>query len=97
VIAYAVHETGLREVLGVDVGDAETGAFRTEFLFSLKVRGLAGASLGVSDAHQGLRNAIARVLGCRWQGCTVHFLRDMLRPLRPQHRPMIATAIRLLA
>jgi putative transposase len=94
VIAYAVHETGVREVLGLDVGEAETEAFWTEFLFSLKARGLKGVRLCVSDAHQGLRNAIARVLGCRWQRCTVHFLRDMLGHCARQHQPMIATAIR---
>ena len=94
VIAYAVHETGIREVLGLDVGEAETEAFWTEFLFSLKARGLAGVRLCVSDAHQGLRNAIARVLGCRWQRCTVHFLRDMLGHCGRTQQPMIATAIR---
>jgi transposase-like protein len=94
VIAYAVHETGVREVLGLDVGEAETEAFWTEFLFSLKARGLAGVRVCVSDAHQGLRNAIARVLGCRWQRCTVHFLRDMLGHCARRHQPMIATAIR---
>jgi putative transposase len=94
VIAYAVHESGVREVLGLDVGEAETEAFWTEFLFSLKARGLAGVRLCVSDAHQGLRNAIARVLGCRWQRCTVHFLRDMLGHVARAQQPMIATAIR---
>ena len=94
VIAYAVHETGVREVLGIDVGEVETEAFWTEFLFSLKARGLAGVRLCVSDAHQGLRNAIARVLGCRWQRCTVHFLRDMLGHCGRAQQPMIATAIR---
>jgi transposase-like protein len=94
VIAYAVHESGIREVLGIDVGEAETEAFWTEFLFSLKARGLSGVRLCVSDAHQGLQNAIARVLGCRWQRCTVHFLRDMLGHCNRQTQPMIATAIR---
>jgi putative transposase len=94
VIAYAVHESGVREVLGLDVGEAETEAFWTEFLFSLKARGLTGVRLCVSDAHQGLRNAIARVLGCRWQRCTVHFLRDMLGHVGRGQQPMIATAIR---
>ncbi len=93
-IAYAVHESGIREVLGLDVGEAETEAFWTEFLFSLKARGLAGVRLCVSDAHQGLRNAIARVLGCRWQRCTVHFLRDMLGHCGRTQQPMIAAAIR---
>jgi len=94
VIAYAVHESGIREVLGIDVGEAESEAFWTEFLFSLKARGLSGVRLCVSDAHQGLRSAIARVLGCRWQRCTVHFLRDMLGHCNRQTQPMIATAIR---
>jgi transposase-like protein len=94
VIAYAVHETGVREVLGLDVGEAETEAFWTEFLFSLKARGLSGVRMCVSDAHQGLRNAIARVLSCRWQRCTVHFLRDMLGHCGRSQQPMIATAIR---
>jgi putative transposase len=94
VIAYAVHETGVREVLGLDVGEAETEAFWTEFLFSLKARGLSGVRMCVSDAHQGLRNAIARVLSCRWQRCTVHFLRDMLGHCGRAQQPMIATAIR---
>src|ERR1700733_13221974 len=94
VIAYAVHESGIREVLGIDVGEAETEAFWTEFLFSLKARGLSGVRLCVSDAHQGLKTAIARVLGCRWQRCTVHFLRDMLGHCGRAQQPMIATAIR---
>jgi transposase-like protein len=94
VIAYAVHESGVREVLGIDVGEAETEAFWTEFLFSLKARGLRGVRLCVSDAHQGLVSAIARVLGCRWQRCTVHFLRDMLGHCGRSQQPMIATAIR---
>ena len=94
VIAYAVHDSGIREVIGLDVGEAETEAFWTEFLFSLKPRGLSGVRVCVSDAHLGLRNAIARVLGCRWQRCTVHFLRDMLGHCARSQQPMIAAAIR---
>jgi putative transposase len=94
VIAYAVHESCVREVLGLDVEEAETEAFWTEFLFSLKARGLAGVRLCVSDAHQGLKAAIARVLGCRWQRHTAHFLRDMLGHCGRSQQPMIATAVR---
>jgi putative transposase len=94
VVAYAVSEAGVREVIGIDVGEAETEAFWTEFLFGLKARGLSGVRLCVSDAHQGLRAAIARVLGCSWQRCTVHFLRDMLGHCSRQIQPMVATAIR---
>ena len=83
VIAYGVHETGRREVIGLDVGEIESEAFWREFLRSLKRRGLDGVRLCVSDAHEGLKNAIARVLGCPWQRCTVHFVRDMHQHCRP--------------
>jgi putative transposase len=94
VIAYGVHETGRREVIGIDVGEAETEAFWREFLRGLRARGLSGAQLCVSDAHEGLRAAIAKVLGCPWQRCTVHFLRDMLGHCGKAQQPMIAAAIR---
>ena len=55
VIAYAVHETGRREVIGLDVGEAETEAFWREFLRSLRARGLTGVRLCVSDCHEGLQ------------------------------------------
>src|SRR4051794_35830297 len=79
VIAHGVHETGRREILSIDVGEAETEAFWTEFLRGLVARGLVGVQLVISDAHAGLKTAIARVLGgAPWQRCTVHFLRDCL-------------------
>ncbi|MDX6722257.1 MAG: putative transposase, partial [Solirubrobacteraceae bacterium] len=73
VIAYAVHESGRREVIGLDVGECESEAFWREFLRGLRSRGLAGVKLVVSDAHEGLRQAIAKVLGAPWQRCTVHY------------------------
>jgi putative transposase len=94
VIAYGVHETGRREVIGIDVGEAETQAFWREFLCSLHARGLRGVRLCISDAHEGLKQAIASVLGCAWQRCTVHFLRDMLGHVNKAQQPMIAAAIR---
>ena len=94
VIAYGVHESGRREVLGIDVGEAETEAFWREFLRGLRARGLTGVRLCISDAHQGLKTAIAQVLGCAWQRCTVHFLRDMLGHVSKTQQPMIAAAIR---
>jgi transposase-like protein len=94
VVAYAVHETGLREVIGLDVGEVESGAFWKEFLRSLKARGLQGVRLGVSDDHEGLKAAIARVLGCPWQRCTVHFVRDMLYHCRRDQRGLVAAALR---
>ena len=94
VVAYAVHETGVREVIGLDVGEVESGAFWVEFLRSLKKRGLAGVRLAVSDDHDGLKAAIARVLGCPWQRCTVHFVRDMLYHCRRDQRGLVAAALR---
>jgi transposase-like protein len=94
VVAYGVHETGRREVVGTDVGEAETEAFWREFLRSLRARGLAGVELCVSDAHEGLKGAIAKVLGCPWQRCTVHFLRDMLGHCAKAQQAHVARAIR---
>jgi putative transposase len=94
VIAYGVHETGRREILGLDVGEAETEAFWTEFLRSLLARGLEGVQLVVSDAHEGLKAAIARLLRCPWQRCTVHFLRDCLGHARRDQHGLLAALIR---
>jgi transposase-like protein len=94
VVAYAVHESGVREVIGLDVGEVESGAFWTEFLRSLKKRGLDGVRLAISDQHEGLKGAIARVLSCPWQRCTVHFLRDMVMHCRRDQRNLVAAALR---
>jgi putative transposase len=94
VIAHGVHESGRREVIGLDCGEAETEAFWRGFLRGLVKRGLAGVQLVVSDAHEGLKNAIGQVLGCPWQRCTVHFLREALGHARKEQQPMLAALIR---
>ena len=94
VVAYAVHETGLREVIGLDLGEVESGSFWVEFLRSLKKRGLTGVRLAISDQHEGLKHAIARVLACPWQRCTVHFVRDMLAHCRRDQRGLVSAALR---
>jgi transposase-like protein len=94
VVAYAVHESGVREVIGLDVGEVESGAFWVEFIRGLKKRGLDGVRLAISDQHEGLKAAIARVLGCPWQRCTVHFLRDMVMHCRRDQRGLVAAALR---
>ena len=94
VIAHGVHESGRREVIGIDCGEAETEAFWRSFLRSLVKRGLAGVQLVVSDAHEGLKQAIAQVLGTPWQRCTVHFLREALGHARREQQPMLAALIR---
>ncbi|MFN8109717.1 MAG: IS256 family transposase [Thermoleophilia bacterium] len=94
VVAYAVHEAGYREVIGVDVGATESGAFWREFLRGLVARGLHGVELVISDAHQGLKAAIQQVLGCPWQRCTVHFLREMCGHVSRGQQGMVAAALR---
>jgi putative transposase len=94
VIAHGVHETGRREILSIDVGEAETEAFWTDFLRGLVARGLVGVQLAISDAHAGLKAAIAKILGCSWQRCTVHFLRDCLGHARRDQHGLLAALIR---
>jgi transposase-like protein len=94
VLAYGVHESGYREVIALDVGEAETEAFWRSFLRGLVERGLVGVQLVVSDAHAGLKKAIAQVLGCPWQRCSVHFLREALGHARREQQPMLAALIR---
>ena len=94
VVAYGVNEQGVREVLGLDVGESETEAFWTEFLHSLRARGLVGVQLVMSDAHQGLKTAIGRVLCARWQRCCVHFARDMTGHVGAAQRQLVTAAIR---
>jgi putative transposase len=77
-IAIGVNDDGRREVLGMAVGCSEAETFWTEFLRTLARRGLRGVKLVISDAHEGLKAAIARVLNATWQRCRVHFLRNLL-------------------
>jgi len=78
IIAVAVNTDGVREVLGVAVGPSEAEPFWTEFLRGLTHRGLRGVKLVISDAHLGLKAAIAKVFTATWQRCRVHFLRNAL-------------------
>ena len=95
VIAIGVRASGEREVLGLDVGPSEDGAFWLQFLRSLVARGLAGVKLVISDAHQGLKGAIAAVLqGSAWQRCRVHFVRNALGLVPKAAAQMVAATIR---
>jgi putative transposase len=95
VIAIAVKASGEREVLGLDVGPSEDGAFWLQFLRGLVSRGLSGVQLVISDAHQGLKGAIAAVLqGAGWQRCRVHFVRNALAMVPKNAAQMVAATIR---
>src|SRR3954447_26384335 len=76
IIAVAVNSDGRREVLGMDIGPSEAETFWTEFLRKLARRGLRGVKLVVSDAHQGIKAAVSKVLHASWQRCRVHFMRN---------------------
>ncbi len=78
IVAVGVNADGRREVLGMTIGSSEAEPFWVEFLRSLARRGLRGVRLVVSDAHEGLKAAITKVLGATWQRCRVHFMRNAI-------------------
>jgi len=95
VVAVGVTASGVREVLGVDIGPSEDGTFWLTFLRGLVARGLRGVHLVTSDAHEGLRQAIGAVLhGASWQRCRVHFLRNALALVPKGVQQLVAATIR---
>jgi putative transposase len=94
IIAVAVNTDGVREVLGMAVGPSEAEPFWTSFLRSLTRRGLRGVKLVISDAHEGLKAAVAKVLKATWQRCRVHFMRNALAHAPKGQRLMVAALIR---
>lgn len=87
--------TGQREVLGLDVGPSEDGAFWLTFLRGLVARGLGGVRLVVIDAHEGLKTAIGDVLhGASWQRCRVHFVRNALALAPKSAQQLVVATIR---
>jgi putative transposase len=97
VVAVGVTTDGERRVLGVDCGPSEDEAFWTRFLRALVKRGLKGVRLVVSDAHEGLRNAIAKVLSdSLWQRCRVHFMRNLLSTVPRAAQETVAAFVRTI-
>ena len=96
VVATGVNADGQREILGMDVGASEDGAFWLAFLRSLTTRGLSGVELVTSNAHQGLKNAIAAVFaGASWQRCRTHFMANLLTRVPKRAQPGVATMARV--
>src|SRR5207247_2168358 len=93
IVAVAVSSDGRREVLGITIGASEAETFWTEFLRSLARRGLRGVKLVISDAHEGLKAAVAKVLHASWQRCRVHFMRNVLAHAGKQGRRVVAAFI----
>jgi putative transposase len=97
VVATGVSMDGHREVLGCAVGDSEDGAFWTEFLRSLRARGLGGVRLVISDQHLGLKAAVEAVMvGSAWQRCRVHFMRNVLTRVKRTNTHMVIAAIQTI-
>jgi putative transposase len=92
-IAVGVNADGRREVLGMAVGSSEAEPFWLDFLRTLKRRGLAGVKLVVSDAHEGLKAAVTKVLRATWQRCRVHFARNALAHAGKAQRRVVSAWI----
>ena len=90
IVAVGVNTDGRREVLGMTVGHSEAEPFWVEFLRSLARRGLRGVKLVTSDAHEGLKAAITKVLGATWQRCRVHFMRNALAYAGKSQRRLVS-------
>jgi putative transposase len=78
IVAVGVNTDGRREVLGMDIGPSEAETFWTAFLRKLTRRGLRGVKLVISDAHEGIKAAVSKILTATWQRCRVHFMRNVL-------------------
>jgi putative transposase len=94
IIAVAVNTEGKREIVGLHIGPSEAEAFWSTFLKSLVRRGLRGVKLVISDAHEGLKAAIRRVMGATWQRCRVHWMRNALAYVPKGQQTMAAAALR---
>jgi len=96
-IAVGVNADGKREVLGIDVVTGEDGAGWLAFVRGLVARGLAGVQLAISDAHPGLRAALAATLpGAAWQRCRTHFMRNLLTKVPKSAQSLVATLVRTI-
>jgi transposase-like protein len=92
-VAVGVNTDGRREVLGVAVGPSEAETFWTEFLRGLARRGLRGVKLVVSDAHEGIKASVSKVMSCTWQRCRVHFMRNVMAHAGKSGRAMVGAFI----
>jgi putative transposase len=92
VIAYRITDQGTRELIGIEFVDTERFESWSEFFRKLQSRGLQGVRLVISDAHAGLKKAIAEIfLGTTWQRCKVHFMRNILAAVPKTHKEAVAS------
>jgi len=93
IVAVGVNADGRREILGMDVGPSEAEPFWTAFLRKLARRGLRGVKLVISDAHEGIKAAVSKLLHSSWQRCRVHFMRNVLAHAGRQGRRVVSAFI----
>lgn len=93
IMAIGVNADGRREVLGIDIGVSEAETFWTEFLRKLRRRGLSGVKLVISDAHEGIKASVTRVMRASWQRCRVHFMRNVLAHAGKSGRRVVSAFI----
>ena len=93
IIAIGVNTDGRREVLGLEIGTSEAEPIWTEFLRKLTRRGLRGVKLVISDAHEGIKAAVSKVLSATWQRCRVHFQRNALAHAGKSGRRVVSAFI----
>lgn len=94
IIAVAANTDGKREIVGLHIGPSEAETFWAGFLKSLVRRGLRGVKLLISDAHEGLKAAIRRVMGASWQRCRVHWMRNAQSYVARGQQSMVSAALR---
>jgi putative transposase len=93
IIAVGVNADGRREVLGMHIGPSEAETFWTELLRKLRRRGLRGVKLAISDAHEGIKAAVSKLMNASWQRCRVHFLRNALAHAGKSGRRVVSAFI----
>ena len=93
IVAVGVNTDGRREVLGMDIGPSEAETFWTGFLRKLARRGLRGVKLVISDAHEGIKATVSKVLNASWQRCRVHFMRNALAHAGKSGRRVVSAFI----
>jgi transposase-like protein len=92
-VAVGVNTDGRREVLGLAVGPSEAEVFWTDFLRGLARRGLRGVKLVTSDAHEGIKASVSKIMNCTWQRCRVHFMRNVMAHAGKSGRSMVSAFI----
>ena len=90
IVAVGANTEGRREILGMAIGPSEAEPFWTDFLRGLARRGLRGVKLVISDAHEGIKAAVSKVMHCTWQRCRVHFMRNLLAHANKSGRRVVS-------